>query len=56
MFLLSSVESGDIDLSEYQDANGDNMDNADDAENPVNGDEDQQNGSPAEAAPATAGI
>ncbi|CAF2091453.1 unnamed protein product [Brassica rapa] len=49
-----SVESGDIDLSEYQDANGDNMDNADDAENPANGDEDQQNGSPAEAAPATA--
>lgn len=48
-----SVESGDIDLSEYQDANGDNMDNADDAENPVNGDEDQQNGS-AEPAPATA--
>ncbi|KAH0850810.1 hypothetical protein HID58_095228, partial [Brassica napus] len=38
-----SVESGDIDLSEYQDANGDNMDNADDAENPANGDEDQQN-------------
>lgn len=55
MFLLSSVESGDIDLSEYQDANGDNMDNADDADNPANGDEDQQNGS-AEAAPATAGI
>lgn len=48
-----SVESGDIDLSEYQDANGDNMDNADDADNPANGDEDQQNGS-AEAAPATA--
>ncbi|KAF8104383.1 hypothetical protein N665_0172s0017 [Sinapis alba] len=49
-----SVESGDIDLSEYQDANGDNMDNADDAENPVNGDEDQQNGS-AEPAPADNG-
>ncbi|KFK31623.1 hypothetical protein AALP_AA6G136800 [Arabis alpina] len=45
-----SVESGDIDLSEYQDAN-DNMDGTDDAENPANGDEDHQNG---EAEPASA--
>ncbi|XP_010441847.1 PREDICTED: DNA replication licensing factor MCM6 [Camelina sativa] len=48
-----SVESGDIDLSEYQDANGENMDDTDDIENPDNGDEDQQNGA-AEPAPATA--
>ncbi|CAL9241936.1 unnamed protein product [Arabidopsis halleri] len=48
-----SVESGDIDLSEYQDANGDNMDDTDDIENPDNGDEDQQNGA-AEPASATA--
>lgn len=54
MFLLSSVESGDIDLSEYQDANGDNMDDTDDIENSDNGDEDQQNGA-AEPASATAG-
>lgn len=56
MFLLSSVESGDIDLSEYQDqdANGENVDDTDDAENPGNGDEDQQNGS-TEPASATAG-
>lgn len=47
-----SVESGDIDLSEYEDANGgDNMDDTDDAENPGNGAEDQQNGA-AEPAPA----
>ncbi|AED95141.1 DNA replication licensing factor MCM6 [Arabidopsis thaliana] len=48
-----SVESGDIDLSEYQDANGDNMDDTDDIENPVDGEEDQQNGA-AEPASATA--
>ncbi|KAJ0262679.1 DNA replication licensing factor MCM6 [Hirschfeldia incana] len=48
-----SVESGDIDLSEYQDANGDNVDDTNDTEDPANGDEDQQNGS-AEPAPATA--
>ncbi|VVB07941.1 unnamed protein product [Arabis nemorensis] len=50
-----SVESGDIDLSEYQDANVDDMDGAgaDDAENPSNGDEDHQNGA-AEPASATA--
>jgi len=55
LLLLSSVESGDIDLSEYQDANGDNMDDTDDIENPVDGEEDQQNGA-AEPASATAGI
>uniref|UniRef100_A0A1J3GZE2 DNA replication licensing factor MCM6 n=1 Tax=Noccaea caerulescens TaxID=107243 RepID=A0A1J3GZE2_NOCCA len=50
-----SVESGDIDLSEYQDqdANGENVDDTDDAENPGNGDEDQQNGA-TEPASATA--
>ncbi|ESQ39541.1 hypothetical protein EUTSA_v10000779mg [Eutrema salsugineum] len=48
-----SVESGDIDLSEYQDANGDNIDDTEEAENPTNGDEDQQNGA-AEPAAATA--
>ncbi|EOA12912.1 hypothetical protein CARUB_v10025888mg [Capsella rubella] len=48
-----SVESGDIDLSEYQDANGENMDDTDDIENPDTGDEDQQNGA-AEPAAATA--
>ncbi|KAG2301859.1 hypothetical protein Bca52824_030512 [Brassica carinata] len=47
-----SVESGDIDLSEYQDANGDNMD-TDDVENTGTGDENQQNGV-AEPASATA--
>ncbi|KAL1193593.1 DNA replication licensing factor MCM6 [Cardamine amara subsp. amara] len=45
-----SVESGDIDLSEYQDAN---VDDTDDTETPGNGDEDQQNGA-AEPASATA--
>lgn len=56
LFLLSSVESGDIDLSEYQDqdANGENVDDTDDTENPGNGDEDQQNGA-TEPASATAG-
>ncbi|CAA7058568.1 unnamed protein product [Microthlaspi erraticum] len=52
-----SVESGDIDLSEYQDqdANGENMDDDDDDddENPGNGDDDQQNGA-TEPASATA--
>ncbi|CAG7894625.1 unnamed protein product [Brassica rapa] len=48
-----SVESGDVDLSEYQDANGDNIDNTDDIENTGNRDEEQHNGA-AEPASATA--
>ncbi|CAF2142092.1 unnamed protein product [Brassica napus] len=48
-----SVESGDVDLSEYQDANVDNIDNTDDIENTGNRDEEQHNGA-AEPASATA--
>uniref|UniRef100_A0A0D3AU46 DNA replication licensing factor MCM6 n=1 Tax=Brassica oleracea var. oleracea TaxID=109376 RepID=A0A0D3AU46_BRAOL len=48
-----SVESADVDLSEYQDANGDNIDDTDDVENTGNGDKEQQNGA-AEPASATA--
>ncbi|CAN6855376.1 unnamed protein product [Brassica oleracea] len=48
-----SVESADVDLSEYQDANGDNIDDTDDIENTGNGDKEQQNGA-AEPASATA--
>lgn len=54
LLLLSSVESGDVDLSEYQDANVDNIDNTDDIENTGNRDEEQHNGA-AEPASATAG-
>lgn len=54
LLLLSSVESADVDLSEYQDANGDNIDDTDDVENTGNGDKEQQNGA-AEPASATAG-
>ncbi|CAH8319350.1 unnamed protein product [Eruca vesicaria subsp. sativa] len=47
-----NVRPGNIDLSEYQDANGNNMETGD-IENPGTGDEDQQNGA-AEPASATA--
>ncbi|CAN8267554.1 unnamed protein product [Cochlearia groenlandica] len=48
-----SVESGNIDLSEYEDANGDNIDETDDTETAGDGNETHQNEAP-EPASATA--